>query len=56
MARELKRIFKHEREKLKAFVCYYLSSRYYQVDPEDIIQDVAVNMFAKVNFYPLIEN
>ncbi|OFX83370.1 MAG: hypothetical protein A2W99_11820 [Bacteroidetes bacterium GWF2_33_16] len=50
------RFFSTEYKNLIGYVKKYLNERYYNVSAEDIIQDVALNIFNKVDFDSQIEN
>ena len=52
----LKKFFTNEYNKLIYYVHGYLSEVYYGVDAEDIIQDVALNIFSKADINAPIEN
>jgi len=48
--------FSNEYKNLIGYVKKYLNERYYNVSAEDIIQDVALNIFNKVDFDSQVEN
>jgi RNA polymerase sigma-70 factor (ECF subfamily) len=48
--------FSTEYKNLIGYVKKYLNERYYNVSAEDIIQDVALNIFNKVDFDSEVEN
>jgi RNA polymerase sigma factor (sigma-70 family) len=50
------RFFSTEYKNLIGYVKKYLNERYYNVSAEDIIQDVALNIFNKVDFDSEVEN
>src|SRR6056297_4191350 len=48
--------FSREYTNLKGFVKKSLNERYYRVSAEDIIQDVALNIFSMLDFDNYVEN
>jgi len=50
------RFFSTEYRNLIGYVKKYLNERYYNISAEDIIQDVALNIFNKVDFDSQVEN
>ena len=52
----IKKFFINEYNKLISYVHGYISEVYYGVDAEDIIQDVALNIYSKANINAPIEN
>ncbi len=52
----LKKFFTDEYNKLISYVHGYISEVYYGIDAEDIIQDVALNIYSKVDINAPIEN
>ncbi|MFC2087911.1 RNA polymerase sigma factor [Bacteroidota bacterium] len=52
----VKNFFKREQQKLLLFVRGHLNEWYYDVDAEDIIQDVALSIFSKADFDTPLEN
>lgn len=54
--RSIKDFFKEEYQNLMNFVRGRLDESYYRVSAEDIIQDVALNIFNKIDFDAYVEN
>ena len=52
----LKAFISSEYRNLVSFVKRYLNERYYNVSAEDVVQDVAVNLFSKLDFDEHLEN
>jgi len=52
----LEQFFAREYNKLINYVHIYLSDKYFNVDAEDIIQDVALNIYSKLDINAPIEN
>ncbi len=51
-----KEFFAKEYNKLVNYIYKYIDTRTYGIEPEDIIQDVALNIFDKLDFDSPIEN
>jgi len=51
-----KDFFAKEYNKLVNYIQQYIDTRIYGIEPEDIIQDVALNIFDKLDFNNPIEN
>ncbi len=54
--RGLKTFISSEYRNLVSYVRRYLNERYYNVSAEDVVQDVAVNLFSKLDFDEHLEN
>lgn len=52
----LKNFFTNEYNKLVSYVQRYISEVYYGIDAEDIIQDVALNIYSKADINTPVEN
>ena len=52
----LKSFISSEYRNLVSFVRKYFNERYYDVTAEDIVQDVAANLFSKLDFDEHLEN
>ncbi len=48
--------FAKEYNKLVNYIYKYVDTRTYNIDPEDIVQDIALNIFEKIDFNIPIEN
>jgi RNA polymerase sigma factor (sigma-70 family) len=49
-------IFSREYSGLKRVAGQYLKDRYSEYEPEDVVQDVALNIFSRPDFNELVEN
>ncbi|MCB2195583.1 MAG: RNA polymerase sigma factor [Bacteroidetes bacterium] len=54
--RGLKAFISSEYRNLVSFVKRYLNERYYNISAEDVVQDVALNLFSKLDFDEQLEN
>ncbi len=54
--RGLRSFISSEYRNLVSFVRRYLNERYYDISAEDIVQDVAVNLFSKLDMDEQLEN
>jgi len=54
--KSLKAFIQAEYRNLVKYVRRSINEKYYQVDAEDIVQDVAVNLFSKLDFDGQLEN
>lgn len=52
----LKAFISSEYRNLVSYVKRYLNERYYNVSAEDVVQDVALNLFSKLDFDEQLEN
>jgi len=54
--RSLKEFFSKEYNKLVNYVRYYFDEKFFTADAEDIIQDVALNIYSKIDINKPIDN
>ena len=53
---KFKDFFTNEYQNLVNYIRKYVDTRVYGIDPDDIIQDIALNFFDKIDFNNPIEN
>jgi RNA polymerase sigma-70 factor (ECF subfamily) len=54
--RNLRLFISSEYRNLVSYVRRYLNEKYYEISAEDIVQDVALNLFSKLDFDEQLEN